>query len=162
MDNILIFSHDFYNQYFIYHLQHPLFIYLFFAILLCSTLHFLQLLSSKFNFSSLPIIDFKKFSFDSLYRFLNFLIYIFLNFKISLCSTFHLLPPLLFYYDLLFFTQKRRFLENFLHETPVTAKAKLGITKPNAFSFCRRLVNCDCPSKFNLYVWKVYYFLLSF
>ena len=161
MDNILIFSHDFYNQYFIYHLQHPLFIYFlqFYFVQLFIFFNYC-LLNSIFHLFQLLVL--KKISFDPLYRFLNFLIYIFLNFKISLCSTFHLLPPLLFYYDLLFFTQKRRFLENFLHETPVTAKAKLGITKPNAFSFCWRLVNCDCPSKFNLYLWKVYYFLLSF
>ena len=40
---------------------------------------------------------FKKISFDSLYRFLRFLIYIFLKSTVSLCLTFHLLPPFLFH-----------------------------------------------------------------
>ena len=60
-----------------------------------------------------------------------------------------LLSPLLFHYDLLFLTQERRFLENFLHETRVTAKAKLRITKP---TFCTLLLTltCLCPPLLSL------------
>ena len=72
--------------------------YYFFQFLLCSTFHFLQLFSSQFNLSSPLIIVFLNFTFDSLYRFLNFLPYIFLNsncfiFFFNFSSTFTLSLP---------------------------------------------------------------------
>ena len=45
-----------------------------------------------FIFSNHWLLNFF-FSFDFLYKFLNFLLYIFINFMISLFQTFHLLPP---------------------------------------------------------------------
>ena len=74
-----------------------LYYFLFFSIFTLLTFSFSSTIFFLIQFSSPPIIVLKKISFDSLYRFLNFLIYISFNSIVSLWSTFHLLPPFLFH-----------------------------------------------------------------